>query len=151
MGEGGGEGGHGPIPLPFIPSPAFAEAATRRQAPREGTVLFEKGIMVKECKIETIRIRKRKSPSLKKQRKGVSPVEPAFGKKEAVQEARRCLGWKECESCEICTLFCPDFCITRDGETGRVLIDLNYCKGCGICASVCPKGAIQMMLEEEGA
>ncbi len=104
--------------------------------------------MIKECKKEVLRKVKRKTPPVKKRKKGFSPIESGLIKKEALQEARRCLSIRECESCEICSLFCPDLCITRDPKTGEVLIDLDYCKGCGICAAVCPKGAIQMVLEE---
>ena len=88
--------------------------------------------------------------SPRKRIKGLASVELGLEKEEAVKEAQRCLGIGECESCEVCSLFCPDLCITRDEESGSVLIDLDYCKGCGICASVCPKGAIQMVLEETG-
>lgn len=105
--------------------------------------------MVRECKKKVLRKPKRKALSLKKRREGFSPVEFGLIKEEAVKEAQRCLSLRECESCEICNLFCPDLCITRDKKTGEVLIDLDYCKGCGICASLCPKGAIQMVLEEE--
>ena len=104
--------------------------------------------MVKECKKETVRKPKRRTLSLKNRRKGSGPVELGLLKEEAVKEAQRCLGLRECESCEICSLFCPDLCITRDDKAGEVRIDLDYCKGCGICAAVCPKGAIQMVLEE---
>ena len=104
--------------------------------------------MRKECDKKAVRGPKRRTLLLQKRRGGFSPVEFGFRKKEAVQEAQRCLGLRECESCEICSLLCPDLCITRDEKTGEVLIDLDYCKGCGICASVCPKGAIQMVLEE---
>jgi 2-oxoacid:acceptor oxidoreductase delta subunit (pyruvate/2-ketoisovalerate family) len=104
--------------------------------------------MEKECKKEVLRKPRRKTLSLKERRKGFAPVELGLPKKEAVKEAQRCLGLRECESCEICNFFCPDLCITRDEETGEVRIDLDYCKGCGICAAVCPKGAIQMVLEE---
>lgn len=104
--------------------------------------------MVRECEKKVEKSFKRGVLSSKRRRKGFSPVEFGFFKEEAVKEAQRCLGLKECESCEICSLFCPDLCITRNEETGEVLIDLDYCKGCGICASVCPKGAIQMVLEE---
>ncbi len=104
--------------------------------------------MVKECKKEVVRIPKRRTLSLKKRRKGLSPVESGLLKEEALKEAQRCLGLRECESCEICSLLCPDLCVTRNEETGEVQIDLEYCKGCGICASVCPKGAIQMVREE---
>lgn len=104
--------------------------------------------MVKECKKEFVRRPKRRTLSLKERRKGFVPVELGLRRKEAVKEAQRCLGLRECESCEICGLFCPDLCITRDEKTGEVRIDLDYCKGCGICAAVCPKGAIEMVLEE---
>jgi len=105
-------------------------------------------MMTKECKKETAPKIKRKTLSVKARRKSFSPVELGFLKEEALNEARRCLGLRECESCEICSLLCPDLCITRDEKTGEVLIDLDFCKGCGICAFVCPKGAIEMVLEE---
>ena len=104
--------------------------------------------MIKECKKEVVRKPKRRILSVKNQRKGFSPIELGLNKEEALKEAQRCLNLRDCESCEICSLFCPDLCITRDEKTGEVLIDLDYCKGCGICAWVCPKGAIQMVLEE---
>jgi 2-oxoacid:acceptor oxidoreductase delta subunit (pyruvate/2-ketoisovalerate family) len=104
--------------------------------------------MSKECKKEVKRSPKRKTLSIKKRRETFAPVEFGLRKEEALQEAQRCLGLRECESCEICSLFCPDLCITRDEKTEEILIDLDYCKGCGICASVCPKRAIEMVLEE---
>ncbi len=103
--------------------------------------------MVKECEKKPVRPSKRKSLSLKKRRKTFSPVEMGLTREEAIQEAQRCLGLRTCESCETCSLLCPDLCITRNEETGEVVIDLDYCKGCGICAAVCPKGAIQMVWE----
>ena len=105
--------------------------------------------MVKECKKEVIRKTKRKTLALKNRKRGFSQVELGLGNEEALKEAQRCLSLRECDSCEVCSLFCPDLCITRDPKTGEVLIDLDYCKGCGICAGICPKGAIQMILEEE--
>jgi 2-oxoacid:acceptor oxidoreductase delta subunit (pyruvate/2-ketoisovalerate family) len=104
--------------------------------------------MVKECKKGVVRRPKRKTLSLKERKRGFAAVESSLLKETAIQEAQRCLSLRECESCEICNLFCPDLCITRDEKTGEVRIDLDYCKGCGICAAVCPKGAIQMVLEE---
>lgn len=104
--------------------------------------------MARECEKKTVRSPKRRTLSLKKRSKDFSTVESGLRREEALQEARRCLGLRECESCEICGLLCPDLCITRDEKTGEVLIDLDYCKGCGICAAVCPKGAIQMVLDE---
>lgn len=73
-----------------------------------------------------------------------APLSP----EDAAYEASRCLGNVSCEACDVCRLLCPDLAITRDEETGSILIDLDYCKGCGICAAVCPKGAITMVVEE---
>ena len=104
--------------------------------------------MVKECESRPERPLKRKALPPKKRKGSFAPVEFGLTREEAIQEARRCLGLRTCESCETCSLLCPDLCITRDEETGDVRIDLDYCKGCGICAAVCPKGAIQMRVEE---
>jgi 2-oxoacid:acceptor oxidoreductase delta subunit (pyruvate/2-ketoisovalerate family) len=104
--------------------------------------------MVKECKKEVLRRPKQKALSLKERKRGFATVESSLLKEKAIQEAQRCLSLRGCESCEICSLFCPDLCVTRDEKTGEVRIDLDYCKGCGICAAVCPKGAIRMELEE---
>ena len=104
--------------------------------------------MTKECKTEIIRKAKRRTLSLKKRKREFATAESSLLKQRAIQEAQRCLSLRECESCEICSLFCPDLCITRNEKTGEVRIDLDYCKGCGICAAVCPKGAIRMELEE---
>jgi len=107
--------------------------------------------MVKECSKEIVHRPKQKTRSTKKRRKGFAITEFGLTKGEAVKEAQRCLNLRKCESCEVCSLLCPDLCITYEEGTGKVLIDLDYCKGCGICASVCPKGTIQMVLEEETA
>ncbi len=104
--------------------------------------------MTGECKKELPKKRKSKSLSNKARGMGFTPVEDGLLQREAIQEAKRCLGLRECEACDLCSLLCPDLCITRDEKTGEVLIDLNYCKGCGLCAAVCPKGAIQMVMEE---
>ncbi|OGP88191.1 MAG: hypothetical protein A2156_03795 [Deltaproteobacteria bacterium RBG_16_48_10] len=104
--------------------------------------------MVKECEKKPVKPPKRRVLSRKTRRKSFSPVEMGLTKEEAIEGARRCLGLRTCESCETCSLFCPDLCITRNEKTGEVEIDLDYCKGCGICAAVCPKGAIQMVWEE---
>ena len=66
---------------------------------------------------------------------------------EAIYEASRCLGNVSCEACDLCRLLCPDLAITRDHETGSIVIDLGYCKGCGICAHECPKDVITMVEE----
>jgi 2-oxoacid:acceptor oxidoreductase delta subunit (pyruvate/2-ketoisovalerate family) len=74
--------------------------------------------------------------------------DPPLQPDEAIYEASRCLGTASCEACDICRQLCPDLAITRDMETGEIIIDLDYCKGCGICAAMCPKGAITMVLED---
>jgi 2-oxoacid:acceptor oxidoreductase delta subunit (pyruvate/2-ketoisovalerate family) len=105
---------------------------------------------VKKCEKKGVQSLNPRMLSPLKRKRGGTSVELGLEKEEAVKEAQRCLGVSECESCEVCSLFCPDLCITRDEASGSVLIDLDYCKGCGICASVCPKGAIHMVLEETG-
>lgn len=104
--------------------------------------------MTKACEKKPEKKGAKKRLSLIRRKTTFAAVEGGLTEQEAVSEARRCLGLRVCESCEICSLFCPDLCITRDEQTGEILIDLDYCKGCGICAAVCPKGAIQMVLEE---
>ncbi len=99
--------------------------------------------MIKECEKPEA---KRQAPSRTKKTKKASP-EFKITADEVMREAERCLGLRSCGSCEICSLFCPDLCITRD-DSGAVQIDLQYCKGCGICAAVCPKQAIQMVVDK---
>lgn len=53
-----------------------------------------------------------------------------------------------CRHCDLCRLQCPELAITKDPETGTIVIDLAYCKGCGICSALCPTGAITLHLEE---
>jgi 2-oxoacid:acceptor oxidoreductase delta subunit (pyruvate/2-ketoisovalerate family) len=104
--------------------------------------------MVKECEKVVIPALKEKKRSRKGRKAGFSSNEHGVTEEEALHEAQRCLGRSSCESCDLCSLLCPDLCITREEGSGSVLIDLDYCKGCGICAAVCPKGAIEMAPEE---
>ena len=99
------------------------------------------------CKIEK---RKRKCMLVKPPQRGrrLTAAEKERATREVMAEAARCLGTRTCDSCDVCSLLCPDLCITRDPVSGKVVIDYEYCKGCGICAFVCPKGAITMVLEE---
>ena len=104
--------------------------------------------MFKECEKPLPKKKKRKTsppPGDKKPMAG----EPGLSREEAIREAERCLSLRGCESCDLCSLLCPELCVIRNEKTGEVQIDLDYCKGCGICAAVCPKGAIQMTLENE--
>lgn len=73
--------------------------------------------------------------------------ETTYTENQALREAQRCLATIFCTYCEVCTLICPDLCITRNHETGHIQIDLDYCKGCGLCAHFCPKGALEMVLQ----
>jgi Pyruvate/2-oxoacid:ferredoxin oxidoreductase delta subunit len=72
------------------------------------------------------------------------PDEPDGGPASAA----RCFGASVCRACEICVLICPDLCITRDPDTQRIVVDLDFCKGCGLCAHYCPKGAIRMVVDK---
>lgn len=103
-------------------------------------------IISKACELK--KEKRARSPSLPvEQRRSFDLVEEGLSEDEAVSEASRCLGTLPCQSCDMCTLLCPDLCITRNEVTGQVEIDYDYCKGCGICAAVCPKKAIEMVQE----
>jgi pyruvate ferredoxin oxidoreductase delta subunit len=51
-----------------------------------------------------------------------------------------------CIKCGICSLFCPDECISQQKD-GYFRSNLFYCKGCGICAQECWTQAIHMVEE----
>jgi 2-oxoacid:acceptor oxidoreductase delta subunit (pyruvate/2-ketoisovalerate family) len=102
-------------------------------------------MVTRGCEVEK---KKRHFIPLTHEEKRLTPREKTEAIGQVIEEAKRCLGTQVCGSCEMCSLLCPDLCITRDPGTGRVVIDYDYCKGCGICAFVCPKGAIAMVLEE---
>lgn len=104
--------------------------------------------IIKECESEIIERPRAKSTEGEGSPAGKLPVTQNFDEKTAPEEAGRCLGNTLCQSCDLCRLLCPDLCITRNEQTGRLEIDYDVCKGCGICAWVCPKGAIKMVLEE---
>lgn len=104
--------------------------------------------MAGECKKITASRVPGQRLSLKRNKGYSSPVEAGLRTEEAIREAGRCLATRVCEACDLCSLLCPDLCITRDQANGKVTIDLDFCKGCGICACVCPKGAIKMAVEE---
>ena len=90
------------------------------------------------------------SRPVEERRHDFAEVTGPYSSEDAKQEAARCLAAVDCTFCEVCELLCPDQCITRDPDTGDILIDLDYCKGCGLCAHFCPKGAIQMEPEPSG-
>lgn len=107
------------------------------------------GVMkIKDCQLEVKERRFQKTLGVSHRLERNLLVTLGFNEGTAVEEAKRCLGNIRCESCDLCRLFCPDLCVTRNEKTGKIEIDYDFCKACGICASVCPKGAIKMVLEE---
>jgi Pyruvate/2-oxoacid:ferredoxin oxidoreductase delta subunit len=60
--------------------------------------------------------------------------------REALEAVRHCYSCGLCDGCDNCWIYCPDACITRDGDTYR--IDYDYCKGCQLCVAVCPRGVL---------
>ena len=55
---------------------------------------------------------------------------------------------EKCTQCGMCTIVCPEGCISRDEDEFPVP-DYDYCKGCGLCAEECPSEAIEMKKEEK--
>lgn len=102
---------------------------------------------IKECPLEIMERHREKVLDIGSRPQGDLLVNQGFDEATAVREAQRCLGNIRCEFCDLCRLFCPDLCITRNESTGQIEIDYNYCKGCGICDAICPRGAIKMVLE----
>lgn len=49
-----------------------------------------------------------------------------------------------CKQCDepYCSYFCPTMAITRNRDSGVVLIDHDKCVGCRMCMASCPFGAI---------
>ena len=46
-----------------------------------------------------------------------------------------------CVHCGACISACPLECISRDADTGFVIVDNAECIGCGACRDVCPISA----------
>lgn len=48
-----------------------------------------------------------------------------------------------CQQCvdPLCVELCPATALSRDGETGAVVVDVDRCLGCRSCVQVCPFGA----------
>jgi carbon-monoxide dehydrogenase iron sulfur subunit len=56
-----------------------------------------------------------------------------------------------CRQCDPapCEIACPEKAITRNVETGALLIDDSLCINCGECVDSCPFGAIQFSAERK--
>ncbi len=50
---------------------------------------------------------------------------------------------RQCEDAE-CVAACPTMALSRDPETGAVLLDASACSGCEACRLACPYEAIVM-------
>lgn len=103
---------------------------------------------IKDCQLSITPRYLEETLTIDQRLKGNYLVKYSFDEEMARKEASRCLINNQCDSCDLCRIFCPDLCIMRDEKTGEIEIDYDFCKGCGICAAVCPKGAINMVLEE---
>lgn len=51
-----------------------------------------------------------------------------------------------CQQCEepACANICPVEAISRDAETGAMVVDADLCVGCRMCVVACPFGAISL-------
>ena len=60
------------------------------------------------------------------------------------QEVALNINEEHCSSCAICSSACPFGAITRDTETGKMLLEIEKCQVCSICYSSCPAKAIHI-------
>ena len=58
-----------------------------------------------------------------------------------------------CQQCEepACANICPVQAISRDAETGAMVVDYDLCVGCRMCIVACPFGAITFDVERRQA
>jgi carbon-monoxide dehydrogenase iron sulfur subunit len=51
-----------------------------------------------------------------------------------------------CQQCEepACASICPVQAISRDADTGAMIVDLDLCVGCQMCVVGCPFGAVTL-------
>jgi coenzyme F420-reducing hydrogenase delta subunit/ferredoxin len=61
------------------------------------------------------------------------------------------LNEEQCSRCSICRSLCPFEAITKDAETGKVVLDIEKCQVCGICYSACPSKAIDTIYYDCGS
>lgn len=102
---------------------------------------------IKDCQLNITSRHLEETLVVDQRLKGNYLVKYSFDEGMAKKEASRCLVNNQCDSCDLCRIFCPDLCITRNEKINAIEIDYDFCKGCGICAFICPKGAIEMVLE----
>ncbi len=56
-----------------------------------------------------------------------------------------------CSRCSICRSLCPFDAITKDAESGKIILDIAKCQVCGICYSACPAKAIDIIYYDCGS
>lgn len=47
-----------------------------------------------------------------------------------------------CKGCDICSRFCPEFCLEVDIDGKLVIVNSDACTGCRLCVILCPDFAI---------
>jgi len=56
-----------------------------------------------------------------------------------------------CSRCSICRSLCPFEAITKDAESGKIVLEIEKCQVCGICYSACPARAIDIIYYDYGS
>jgi coenzyme F420-reducing hydrogenase delta subunit/coenzyme F420-reducing hydrogenase gamma subunit len=56
-----------------------------------------------------------------------------------------------CSRCSICRSLCPFEAITKDAESGKIVLEIEKCQVCGICYSACPAKAIDTIYYDCGS
>ena len=58
-----------------------------------------------------------------------------------------------CQQCEdpACANICPVQAVSRDAETGAVVVDHDLCVGCRMCTVACPFGAVTLDKDQRRA
>jgi coenzyme F420-reducing hydrogenase delta subunit/formate hydrogenlyase subunit 6/NADH:ubiquinone oxidoreductase subunit I len=56
-----------------------------------------------------------------------------------------------CSRCSICRSLCPFEAITKDDESGKIVLEIEKCQVCGICYSACPAKAIDIIYYDYGS
>jgi len=100
-------------------------------------VLREKGFIEQKARVEISTL------SIETRRSTFKEIERGLEKKEAIEEAKRCLACSCGLGCGICERVCIYSAIEK--VKGEYRIDNEKCDGCGLCVEVCPKENIRMV------
>jgi pyruvate ferredoxin oxidoreductase delta subunit len=83
---------------------------------------------------------------------GTSVLEPGSSRYNRTgdwRSSRPVWNLEGCVKCGVCTVFCPEGCISMRAADSYPEADMEYCKGCGICVAECWTGCIVMEEENE--